>query len=174
MVELASRRFDADGGKLSYFVDRVNYFVMSSGNAPGGRATDPYAMAYQIDRLMRRMNAGVEARAPIFDTDRIGPIGGMILLTIAELQPTTMQRVAETMARDKAQLSRTISSLERRGLVARATNEDDQRSMLLSLTDKGDGFVGVIKRNLSEVLSGILEPLDDGERELLLGMLSKL
>ena len=48
---------------------------------------DPFELAVQVDRLMRRMNAGIEARAPLFDTDRVGPIGGMILLTIAEVQP---------------------------------------------------------------------------------------
>ncbi|MEO0590625.1 MAG: MarR family transcriptional regulator [Pseudomonadota bacterium] len=136
--------------------------------------TDAYELASQIDRLMRRMNAGVAARAPLFDPERIGPIGGMILLTIADLQPVPLQRVADAMARDKAQLSRVISHLERRGLIERAPCEDDKRSLLLSLTQEGDGFVETIKRTLTEVLGAILEPLDAQEQAQLMALLVKI
>ncbi|MEO0872309.1 MAG: MarR family transcriptional regulator [Pseudomonadota bacterium] len=135
---------------------------------------DAYELATQIDRLMRRMNAGVAARAPLFDPERIGPIGGMILLTIADMQPVPLQRVADAMARDKAQLSRMISNLERRGLITRAPCEEDKRSLLLSLTDKGEAFVLEIKRTLSEVLGAILEPLDAHEQAQLMALLVKI
>lgn len=131
-------------------------------------------MAYQVDRLMRRMNAGIEARAPLFDTERVGPIGGMILLTIAEHQPLPMQQIAEIMARDKGQLSRTVSMLERRGMVMRTPNDRDQRSTLLRLTDKGDEVVAVIKRTLTEVLETILDPLSSSEQQQLQALLGKL
>lgn len=133
-----------------------------------------YELALQVDRFMRRMNAGVHARAPLFDTDRIGPIGGMILMTLAELEPAPMQQLADTMRRDKAQLSRTISMLERRDLVTRSPNPADQRSNLLSLTDKGTSFVEEIKRVLSEVIDDLLKPLDMVERKTMLGLLSRL
>ncbi|MEM7779721.1 MAG: MarR family transcriptional regulator [Pseudomonadota bacterium] len=135
---------------------------------------DPFEMAYQVDRLMRRMNAGIEARAPLFDTERVGPIGGMILLTIAEHQPLPMQQIAEIMARDKGQLSRTVSMLERRGMVMRTPNDRDQRSTLLRLTDKGDEVVAVIKRTLTEVLETILDPLSSSEQQQLQALLGKL
>ncbi len=135
--------------------------------------SDPYELAYQIDRLMRRMNAGLEARAPLFDTERIGPIGGMVLLTLAEIQPVPMQRIVEVMARDKAQISRTLAMLERRELVAKSANKEDARSSLLSLTDKGAGFVEHIKATLDTVLSGILEPLSAEEQTQLLALLAK-
>lgn len=135
--------------------------------------SDPYELAYQIDRLMRRMNAGIEARAPIFDTDRIGPIGGMVLLTLADIQPVAMQRIVEVMARDKAQISRTLAMLERRELIAKSANTEDARSSLLSLTDKGAGFVEQIKATLDTVLSEILEPLSAEEQIQLLALLAK-
>ena len=135
--------------------------------------SDPYELAYQIDRLMRRMNAGLEARAPLFEKDRIGPIGGMVLLTLAEIQPVPMQRIVEVMARDKAQISRTLAMLERRELVAKSANKEDARSSLLSLTDKGAGFVEHIKATLDTVLSGILDPLSAEEQTQLLALLAK-
>lgn len=134
----------------------------------------PFELAFQVDRLMRRLNAGIEARAPEFDTERVGPIGGMILLTIAEVQPVPMQVVADIMARDKGQLSRTVSTLERRGLINREPNMADQRSSLLRLTSKGDTLVDAIKGALTEVLGNVLDPLTDDERTELLQMLKRL
>lgn len=135
---------------------------------------DPFELAFEVDRLMRRMNAGIEARAPSFDTERIGPIGGMILLSISEVQPVAMQEIARMMARNKGQLSRTISVLERRGLVARSPNEQDQRSTLVTLTKQGEQMVGAIKTNLDEVLADLLTPLSPAERDQLLLLLKKL
>lgn len=136
--------------------------------------TNAYELATQIDRLMRRLNAGVAARAPLFDPERIGPIGGMILLTIADLQPVPLQRIADAMARDKAQLSRMISNLERRGLITRAPCKQDKRSLLLSLTREGEAFVDTIKRTLTEVLGDILEPLGADEQSQLMALLVKI
>lgn len=133
-----------------------------------------YELAFQVDRLMRRMNAGVQARVPIFDKERIGPIGGMILMTLSEIEPAPMQRLVETMNRDKAQLSRTISMLERRELVRRSPNEADQRSNLLTLTDKGSSFVEEIKGVLADVIGELLIPLDTTERAAMLSLLSRL
>lgn len=133
-----------------------------------------YELAFQVDRFMRRMNAGVQARVPIFDTDRIGPIGGMILMTLSEIEPAPMQRLVEMMARDKAQLSRTISVLERRGLIERSAHGSDKRSSLLSLTSSGAKFVETIKHSLTEVLDDVLAPLSEPERRQLLALLEKL
>ena len=78
------------------------------------------------------------------------------------------------MARDKAQLSRMISNLERRGLITRAPCEEDKRSLLLSLTPEGEGFVETIKQTLTDVLGTILEPLDAQEQAQLMALLVKI
>lgn len=134
---------------------------------------DPLEFAFQVDRFMRRLNARVHARAPEFDREKVGPIGGMILLTLAEVQPAPMQRIATMMGRDKAQLSRMFSSLERRGLVLRSSNKDDQRSSLLSLTQNGEEFVTTIKQVVAGAIGELLNPLSESERAEMLRLLSK-
>lgn len=146
-------------------VDRVNYFEPES-----PAATD---FAFEVDRFMRRLNARVHAQSPSFDTEGVGPIGGMILMALAEAQPAPMQRIATMMGRDKAQLSRMFSRLERDGLVARAANEEDQRSSLLSLTPKGEDFVDRIKSVVGEAVEDLTEPLSSEERAELLRLLAK-
>lgn len=134
---------------------------------------EPLELAFQVDRFMRRLNARVHSQAPNFDSDRVGPIGGMILLTLAEVQPAPMAQIVTMMSRDKAQLSRMFSSLERRGLVSRSMNEADQRSSLLSLTTEGEDFVETIKQVVAGAISELLEPLTADERARLLKLLAK-
>jgi DNA-binding MarR family transcriptional regulator len=134
---------------------------------------EPLELAFQVDRFMRRLNARVHSQAPVFDTERVGPIGGMILLTLAEVQPAPMQRIVTMMGRDKAQLSRMFSNLERRGLVSRSQNEADQRSSLLRLTAEGEDFIRTIKRVVAGAISELLEPLNPDERTRLLKLLAK-
>lgn len=130
-------------------------------------------MAFQVDRFMRRLNARVHAQAPIFDEDRIGPIGGMILMTLAEVQPAPMQQIVSMMGRDKAQLSRMFSNLERRDLVTRTANPNDQRSSLLSLTTKGEEFVVTIKGVVAGAIEELLDPLSIAERAEMLRLMTK-
>ncbi|MDJ0641486.1 MAG: MarR family transcriptional regulator [Erythrobacter sp.] len=134
---------------------------------------DPLEFAFQVDRFMRRLNARVHAQAPEFDREKVGPIGGMILMTLAEVQPAPMQRIATMMGRDKAQLSRMFSSLERKGLVERAANTTDQRSSLLSLTPKGGELVDAIKHAVGGAVGDLLAPLDPQERSEMLRLLAK-
>ncbi|MEM7702579.1 MAG: MarR family transcriptional regulator [Pseudomonadota bacterium] len=146
-------------------VDSVNYFE--------DREDDTTALAFQVDRFMRRMNARVHAQAPLFDAERIGPIGGMILMALSEVQPAQMQRIATMIGRDKAQLSRMFTNLERHDLVVRSANEADQRSSLLSLTAKGEEFVTRIKAVLGDAVHELIEPLTPDERAELLRLLTK-
>ncbi|MEL7199811.1 MAG: MarR family transcriptional regulator [Pseudomonadota bacterium] len=130
-------------------------------------------LAFQVDRFMRRLNARVHSQAPAFDAERVGPIGGMILLTLAEVQPAPMTQIVTMMGRDKAQLSRMFSNLEGRGLVSRSENRTDQRSSLLSLTAEGEDFVKTIKQVVASAIGELLEPLSAQERSMLLKLLVK-
>ncbi|MEL6530410.1 MAG: MarR family transcriptional regulator [Pseudomonadota bacterium] len=134
---------------------------------------DPLEFAFQVDRFMRRLNARVHAQAPEFDREKVGPIGGMILMTLAEVQPAPMQRISAMMGRDKAQLSRMFSSLERKELVVRSANSADLRSSLLSLTPKGEELVVAIKGAVGGAIGELLDPLNDEERAEMLRLLAK-
>jgi DNA-binding MarR family transcriptional regulator len=51
--------------------------------------------------------------------------------------PQTLNQIASGMGLEKAQLSRTVSKLVRRGLVAKQTNPQNNREVLISLTREG-------------------------------------
>ncbi len=135
---------------------------------------DPYEIAYLVDRFMRRIAAGLHNRAVEVDTDRVGPLGGMILLTLADIEPAPIHRLVDQMGRDKSQMTRLIKTLEGKGMIERRGSADDRRVSVLQLTEKGRGFVTEIKKILSDVIDGILAPVPADERQGLIEALRKL
>ncbi|MEM7270253.1 MAG: MarR family transcriptional regulator [Pseudomonadota bacterium] len=131
-------------------------------------------IARLIDRLLRRINGELNADAARFDRHDVGPHGGMLLLTLAELQPARIQDLVSAMARDKSQMTRAIKSLEAKGLIARAGVEGDGRVSMLSLTDEGKLTVAALQQAVAEALMGILSPLSADEHETLKALLARL
>ncbi|MEM1200464.1 MAG: MarR family transcriptional regulator [Pseudomonadota bacterium] len=136
--------------------------------------TDPHEIAYLVDRFMRRISANLHDKALSVDVDRVGPFGGMILLTLSDTEPVSMHALVAHMGRDKSQMTRAVKSLEAKGMIARHGCPDDGRVSVLQLTDKGRTFVADIKEVLSGVIDEILSPVSAGERQSLIAVLRKI
>ncbi|MEM9123035.1 MAG: MarR family transcriptional regulator [Pseudomonadota bacterium] len=128
-------------------------------------------IALLIDRFMRRTHAGVHGRAKILDTDNIGPGGGMMLLTLAEIEPAPIHDLVAELARDKAQITRAVQTLEKKGLIRRSVDGGDGRVSILRLTPKGSKFVAGLQIILTETIGELLSPLTGAEREALKSLL---
>ncbi|MEM1436483.1 MAG: MarR family transcriptional regulator [Pseudomonadota bacterium] len=131
-------------------------------------------IAIHIDRFMRRIHSGLQARASEFDAENVGPGGGMILLTLADVEPAPIQFMARLMGRDKSQMTRAIKSLESKGLIERSTEAADARVSLLSLTRQGRSAVDRIQVALTSVIGDILSPLAADERKLLKAFMARI
>ena len=123
---------------------------------------------------MRRIEAGVHVRAKLVDVDRVGPLGGMALLTLQEMEPVAIQKLVVELRRDKSQMTRIIQMLEAKGHVERQPCPKDGRVSILKLTQKGTAFVGELNLIMSEVIEEVLVPLEPAEREMFTSMLKKL
>ncbi|MCR9088946.1 MAG: MarR family transcriptional regulator [Rhodobacteraceae bacterium] len=131
-------------------------------------------VARLIDRMTRRIHAALNARAAEFDRHRVGPAGGILLLTLADHEPARVQDLVRLMARDKGQMTRGVQALERKGLIARRDCADDARVSLLVLTEEGHRAVGELQHAVAEALDGILAPLPAADRRQLKAILAKL
>ncbi|RCK56851.1 MarR family winged helix-turn-helix transcriptional regulator [Microbacterium sorbitolivorans] len=60
-----------------------------------------------------------------------------VFTTILQSGPLTASALVDQLMLDKSQLSRTITDLEKRGLIERTPDPNDRRSHLLSATEKG-------------------------------------
>ncbi|MEM1303180.1 MAG: MarR family transcriptional regulator, partial [Pseudomonadota bacterium] len=98
-------------------------------------------LALLVDRLMRQIHVSLQANSAEFDTRDVGPMGGMVLLTLADTGPCDMHVLTQLMARDKSQMTRIIKALEAKDCVARETSARDARVSVISLTDIGQAVV---------------------------------
>lgn len=131
-------------------------------------------IARLTDRLMRRIHASLNAKAATFDRHRIGPAGGIVLLTLADHEPARIQDLVRLMARDKSQMTRSVQALESKGLIERRTSPDDGRVSLLALTPEGHSTLKALQHAMAEVLADILSPLQSEDRSKLKEILRRI
>ena len=130
-------------------------------------------LALLIDRFMRRIHFGLQSKAHAYATARVGPGGGIVLLTLSEMGCPSLHDLTRRVARDKSQMTRTIRSLEAKGLVQRQTSPQDARVSLISLTEDGKQVVQGLQRAVADTIGEILAPLSETDEEALRHLLAK-
>ena len=130
-------------------------------------------LALLIDRFMRRIHFGLQSQAQVFDTATVGPGGGIVLLTIAEMGCPGLHELTHRVARDKSQMTRTIRSLEAKGLVTRQISAQDARVTLVELTEDGFETVKALQAAVAETIEGILAPISKDEEAVLKTLLAR-
>lgn len=130
-------------------------------------------LALLMDRFMRRIHFGLQAKAHAFDTAKVGPGGGIVLLTLADMGTPGLQELTRRVARDKSQMTRTVRSLEAKGLVARAPSPHDARVTLISLTEAGEAVVQTLQTAVADTINDILAPISGSEKDALKAMLER-
>lgn len=135
--------------------------------------SDSHKLALDIDRFMRRFHSQTHPKALAADQENVGPLGGMVLITIAEMQPVATQDLTRQLNRDKAQMTRILQSLERKGMLSRAPSSTDGRVTMLTLTGKGIAAVADFQRVMAEVVDDLLGGISASEKAQLSRTLTK-
>ena len=130
-------------------------------------------LALLIDRFMRKIHFGLQSKAHVFDKERIGPGGGVVLLTLADMGCPGLNELTRRVSRDKSQMTRTIRSLETKGLVARVPSPADARVSLVHLTGEGERVVEELRQAVAETIGEILAPISKQEEEVLRRLLER-
>ncbi len=125
---------------------------------PGpGRHAD---LERELTRFLRRSRVTSAAIATAVHPD-LDVASYVVLITLSDLSATMVggvraSDVAEALRLHKSTMSRTITVLERLGLVQREPSEQDARALDLSLTPRGraslDAAVSARRRRVSEAL----------------------
>ncbi|MEO0962357.1 MAG: MarR family transcriptional regulator [Pseudomonadota bacterium] len=132
------------------------------------------SLALDIDRFMRVIHASLHPKAEASDRQKVGPFGGMVLMTIAETEPISIQALTRQLARDKAQMTRIIQLLEQKELLVRKRSSEDGRVSLVSLTDEGQTLVDSFQDALADVVEELLKGVSTEERKRLSATLQKI
>ena len=93
---------------------------------------------------------------------------------LGEFGPLSLRDVARHGAIDKAQVSRLLPGLIRRGYIARAGHPTDRRRTSLQLTDAGRRLYGEILVLGQQRQAWLVEELTEAERETVIDFLDRL
>ncbi|MHB1063465.1 MAG: MarR family winged helix-turn-helix transcriptional regulator [Georgenia sp.] len=110
-------------------------------------------------RLSRRLRTG--------STLEVTEAQHSVLSALYHLGPMTAGKLAEHDHVQRPSMTRTIASLEERGLVSRGTDPADKRCVVVAGTDAGLDLVKEIKRRRNAWLDKRLAKLTPAERETL-------
>ncbi len=91
-----------------------------------------------------------------------------VLFEIANRERATASDFSRDLGLDPGYLSRTLSGLERRGLIEKAPSETDARRRILSLTPEGREAFSVLDARSREEIAELLGELSEREQRCLL------
>ncbi|GLR02871.1 hypothetical protein GCM10007906_04580 [Vibrio hyugaensis] len=82
-----------------------------------------------------------------------------------QLQPLTINQLAQQLNVDKSNASRTVTGLIKLGLVESIENPKDKRSQLVALTEQGQQALSLLDQQQNSFFEQLLTQLDDSEQE---------
>lgn len=97
-----------------------------------------------------------------------------VLEALLHLGPMCARDLAGKLLRSKGNLTLVVENLEKRGLVKRTRNHDDQRIQTVTLTKKGRGLITAIFPDHVRGITAALKVLTDSEQEILRRICRKL
>lgn len=99
--------------------------------------------------------------------------GGLLVFFVAK-EPLLKKELAEAIDKDQTTVVRMIQSMERKGIVKKALNEQDRRSHNLFLTEKGDELKKTILPVVTDAHHFVTSNLSEEEIKVLQSLLNKL
>lgn len=133
-----------------------------------------YVLDEQIGFILRQVS---QRHAMIFARD----IGADLttaqwaaMSKLAETGPCSQNQLGRLTAMDVATIKGVIDRLTARGLTETSADPEDGRRLRVSLTRVGQQLVEKVASNALAISRETLAPLDPREREVLVGLLSKL
>lgn len=134
----------------------------------------PYVLDAQIGFVLRQAqqrHTAIFARKMIED---VTPTQWAALAKLAELGPCSQNLLGRHTAMDAATIKGVVDRLATRGLIGTTTDPDDNRRLLVALTDQGRALVARATPVAHAITDETLSPLAPGERRTLLRLIAKM
>lgn len=129
-------------------------------------------LSYKVSVLYRLL---VRRSARFFNQNYDIPVAEWWMLAqLAVESPNTVRGLVDLTHTDKAQVSRALQALEKRGFISRSDNPRDKRSSLVSITPAGEEFYGTVLPIRQQGQSQLLTALTPEEYETTLRSIEKL
>jgi DNA-binding MarR family transcriptional regulator len=133
----------------------------------------PYVLEDQIGFVMRQVS---QRHSTIF-AERMGsltPTQWAAMVKLLETGPCSQNQLGRITAMDVATIKGVIDRLTARGLTETSADPEDGRRLLVSLSKAGQLAAEKALSSAIEISEATLAPLNAKEREILLGLLTRL
>ena len=131
-------------------------------------------IANLISKLRNNANSFVMDKLAEEGVTELVPSHGAILVALYENGPQPMKVICELVNRDKSTMTVLARKLEVLGYIRREPDENDNRSVIIYLTEKGAAFRSVFERISHELLQKIWGDVSGNEREVLCRLLAEM
>jgi DNA-binding MarR family transcriptional regulator len=123
------------------------------------------ALAYRIYRLGRLMRVHLLG---LLEPVGLTPEQYFVLYRLHQGGPARQQALVDPLLDDRANVSRQLDVLARRGLVERRPDPDDGRARQIHLTAGGEALIrGFVDTAVAETRQQLFSELPEGDREAL-------
>src|SRR5215510_10880562 len=136
-------------------------------------AKPAYVLDEQVGFILRQV---WQRHAAIFARDigtNLTPTQWAALSKLAETGPCSQNQLGRLTAMDVATIKGVIDRLTARGLTETSPDLEDGRRLQVRLTRAGQQLADKVAPNALAITRETLAPLDAGEREMLMALLSK-
>ncbi|WP_066733627.1 MarR family winged helix-turn-helix transcriptional regulator [Cupriavidus sp. D384] len=129
------------------------------------------SVGYLLTRAKNTLSQGVEQEVSSLDMTHAQ---ASCLMMLAKGEATTVTDLARNLNTDAGSVTRLLSRMEKRGLIARTRRDDDRRVVDLSITPAGIAMVEKLPAVFCNVMRRHFEGFSHDEIEVLRGMLLRI
>lgn len=97
-----------------------------------------------------------------------------LMVVLWKEKSSTQQNIADFVGKDKTSVTRLIAGLEKRSLIGRATDKNDKRCNLVTLTPQGAALEKPTMEVLNEAIDFLHKEIDPHELEITLRVLKNM
>jgi DNA-binding MarR family transcriptional regulator len=125
--------------------------------------------------LLARLGWAYKARCnEVFENDGFSPYHYSVLALLDEGARETQSAIADALQLDRSQLVGLLDHLEEQGLVERRRDASDRRRHVVTLTPAGCKKLVAFRAMIDALENELLDPLSEGDRSVLHGLLAQI
>lgn len=129
----------------------------------------------RVSFMTHRINARLQQLCnPVIAPYQLDLYSSRIIVALAEKGAMKVGELVDLMALPQSTMSHQLKRLEKDGYVLRTRSDLDNRTVVITLTDKGADVAEICNRLSDSILSSVSEELTDEEIELLTKLLQRV
>jgi MarR family transcriptional regulator, organic hydroperoxide resistance regulator len=128
-------------------------------------------ISIKIHKTDLLLTSFIKARLDPFN---LAPEQNLIMMLLWEKDGLTQNQLVDKLNKDKTNIARMASNLEKKGFVKRVECQEDRRAVKLFLTERGNELGASIVPILEEFNSAVTNGISEIERKELERLLSKI